>query len=179
MARGESGREGREFYVNILVRPVPNSAAGTSFALMIFDEVDEALVHEGCESPAPEANEIMRRLEEESQRMRDQLQGTVEEYATTVEEHKAANEELRSTTEELETSKEELQSVNEELCSINLELKNKVDEITNANDDLKKSDVLDRHRHGLSRPLLTNQTLHAARSRTLQTDPDRHRSRAR
>lgn len=46
------------------------------------------------------------------------------------------NEELRSITEELETSKEELQSLNEELITVNQELKAKVDEATQANDDL-------------------------------------------
>ncbi len=48
----------------------------------------------------------------------------------------AINEELRSTAEELETSKEELQSVNEELTTVNQELKIKIEELSQANNDL-------------------------------------------
>jgi PAS domain S-box-containing protein len=47
------------------------------------------------------------------------------------------NEELRSSAEELETSKEELQSLNEELRTVNQELKIKIEEQTQANDDIQ------------------------------------------
>ncbi|HEX6642553.1 MAG TPA: CheR family methyltransferase, partial [Thermoanaerobaculia bacterium] len=53
------------------------------------------------------------------------------------EELQAVNEELRSPAEELETSQEELQSVNEELQTVNQELKLKIEEVCQANDDLR------------------------------------------
>ena len=46
-------------------------------------------------------------------------------------------EELRSSSEELETSREELQSLNEELRTVNQELKIKIEEQTQANDDMQ------------------------------------------
>jgi two-component system, chemotaxis family, CheB/CheR fusion protein len=47
------------------------------------------------------------------------------------------NEELQSTNEELETSKEEIQSVNEELQTVNHELGAKVEQLNQANYDLR------------------------------------------
>ena len=44
---------------------------------------------------------------------------------------------MQSTNEELETSKEELQSLNEELHTVNLRLSEKVDELGEANSDLR------------------------------------------
>ena len=68
----------------------------------------------------------------------------IEEYETALEELKAANEELvsmneelQSTNEELETSKEEIQSVNEELQTVNHELGAKVEQLNQANADLR------------------------------------------
>ena len=48
----------------------------------------------------------------------------------------SSNEELQSTNEELESSKEELQSLNEELQTINAELQNKVEDLSEAHDDM-------------------------------------------
>jgi two-component system CheB/CheR fusion protein len=47
------------------------------------------------------------------------------------------NEELQATNEELETSKEEIQSVNEELQTVNQELSAKLEQLDQANADLK------------------------------------------
>ncbi len=136
-------RNGQAGFVKMIVRPVPSKELGSSFILVLFDEVEETL---GVESQAPpdEPKPIVQQLETEVHHLKEQLQGTVEQYETSVEELKASNEELqaineelRSTTEELETSKEELQSVNEELRTVNQELKNKVDEVSSVNDDLK------------------------------------------
>jgi chemotaxis methyl-accepting protein methylase/signal transduction histidine kinase/PAS domain-containing protein len=136
--------EGRNTYVNMIVRPVQSVEMGSNFALVLFAEVEEALGPEGKEPMAGTHEPMVRGLEEELSRAKEQLQSTVEQYETSVEELKASNEELqvineelRSTTEELETSKEELQSVNEELRTVNEELKNKVEEVSQANDDLQ------------------------------------------
>jgi two-component system CheB/CheR fusion protein len=78
------------------------------------------------------------------EQMREQLKALSEQHQTALEELRSANEELhsvneemQSTNEELETSKEELQSVNEELRTVNLRLLEKVDELDNANSDLR------------------------------------------
>ncbi|MEI7813911.1 MAG: PAS domain-containing protein, partial [Coriobacteriia bacterium] len=59
-----------------------------------------------------------------------------EELKSTNEEMQSTNEELQSTNEELETSREELQSVNEELVTVNTELQQKIQELSNANNDM-------------------------------------------
>ena len=83
-------------------------------------------------------------LERELRDTRERLQSTIEEYETALEELKSSNEELvsvneeaQSTNEELEASKEEMQSLNEELNTINVELTGKVEELDEANSDLK------------------------------------------
>ncbi|HKJ66284.1 MAG TPA: CheR family methyltransferase, partial [Desulfopila sp.] len=88
--------------------------------------------------------EVIRQLEEELRDTKAYLQSTIEEMETSNEELKSSNEELlsmneelQSSNEELQTSKEELQSVNEELETVNTELKNKVNELDDANSDLK------------------------------------------
>lgn len=136
--------EGHRVYVNMIVRPSRATEGETSYALVLFVETEEALGEEGKESPDGKQDALVSGLEEEAQRLKDQLQATIEQYETTVEELKSSNEEMqsvneevRSTSEELETSKEELQSVNEELRTVNQELKNKVEEVSDANADLK------------------------------------------
>ena len=85
-----------------------------------------------------------RQLELELRATRELLQTTVEEYETSSEDLRSSNtelmslnEELQSSNEELETSKEELQSLNEELQTVNLEVHTKVEELDQANNDLK------------------------------------------
>jgi two-component system CheB/CheR fusion protein len=82
-------------------------------------------------------------LKQELQSAKEYLQTTIEELETsneeltsTNEELQSTNEELHSTNEELETSREELQSTNEELEMVNSELQNKVDQLSDANNDL-------------------------------------------
>ncbi len=91
-----------------------------------------------------ERDQLIQTLQADNQRLREQLQLTIEEYESSNEEMKASNEELqsineeyRSATEELETSKEELQSVNEELQTVNVELRGKLDEISQARQELE------------------------------------------
>ena len=67
----------------------------------------------------------------------DQHQTALEELRSAIEELHSVNEEMQSTNEELETSKEELQSVNEELRTVNMRLSEKVEELDDANSDLR------------------------------------------
>jgi two-component system CheB/CheR fusion protein len=134
----------RSVLVKTCVRPVlreDDTARG--FFLVLFQEI------EGAPSPAEvvasvSSGDAVGHLEDELVHLKAQLNATVERHETQAEELKASNEELqamneelRSAAEELETSKEELQSVNEELHTVNQELKIRIEEQTQANDDIR------------------------------------------
>lgn len=144
--------EGKEIFVNLIVRPVEITEAERDFSLVIFAEAGAADVEpsgtEGESTPQVEKDvameSVVRRMEEDLRRTKDRLRTTIEQHETSIEELKASNEELqaineelRSASEELETSKEELQSVNEELTTVNHELKDKIDETGRINSDLQ------------------------------------------
>lgn len=107
-----------------------------------FDPV--AIVTEAEVPRVEAASDRVADLERELLYSRRVHQGTIEELETANEELKSTNEELQSTNEELqsaneelETSKEEMQSLNEELQTVNTELQHKVDELSDANNDMK------------------------------------------
>ena len=136
-------RDGRDFYVNMVVRPFRDNEAGSEYMLVLFDEVEACMDSSMLEHPDTK-DSVLTQLEAELQQTKEQLQVTMEHSETSTEELRASNEELqaineelRSATEELETSKEELQSINEELTTVNFELKTKVDETSKINDDLQ------------------------------------------
>lgn len=136
-------REGRNFFVNMVVRPFRDNEAGSEYMLVLFDEV-EACMDSSTLEDSDTKDSVLTQLEAELQQTKEQLQITMEHSETSTEELRASNEELqaineelRSATEELETSKEELQSINEELTTVNFELKTKVDETSKINDDLQ------------------------------------------
>jgi two-component system, chemotaxis family, CheB/CheR fusion protein len=136
-------RDGRNFYVNMVVRPFRDNEAGSEYMLVLFDEVEACMDSSTLEHPDTK-DSVLTQLEAELQQTKEQLQITMEHSETSTEELRASNEELqaineelRSATEELETSKEELQSINEELTTVNFELKAKVDETSKINDDLQ------------------------------------------
>jgi two-component system CheB/CheR fusion protein len=115
-------RDGRSYYVNMVIRPFRDDEAGGDYMLVIFDEV------EACMDPStlehPEAKDsVLTQLEAELQQTKEQLQITMEHSETS--------------TEELRASNEELQAINEELTTVNYELKTKVDETSKINDDLQ------------------------------------------
>lgn len=137
-------RDGRTFYVNMVVRPFRDSEAESDFMLVLFDEVEDVMSGDSKQPGDAGRDSVLSQLEAELQRTKEQLQLTIEQSETSTEELKASNEELqaineelRSATEELETSKEELQSINEELITVNFELKTKVEETSKINDDLQ------------------------------------------
>jgi two-component system, chemotaxis family, CheB/CheR fusion protein len=125
--------------VNVIVRPVTGETPGQGYFLLVF----EPGVQRPTEEIAP-ADPAAPRIEEELIRVKGEVRSTIEHYETQAEDLRAANEELqatneelRSATEELETSQEELQSVNEELHTVNQELKIKIDELSQANNDMR------------------------------------------
>src|SRR5262245_13522559 len=146
-ARGLKVRiDERQVLVDVFVKPVLRADdPARGFFLIIFNESDESGDVTTAEaSTSVSTTEPARQLEEEVIRLKAQLRATIEQHETQAEELKASNEELqaineelRSATEELETSKEELQSVNEELRTVNQELKVKIEEQSQANNDIQ------------------------------------------
>ena len=91
-----------------------------------------------------DTDHVISLLRDKLARSQRRLDRTIEEKEEMEQDLRAGNEELqslneeyRSTTEELETSKEELQSVNEELQTVNSELKLKLEEVSQAHNDLE------------------------------------------
>jgi two-component system CheB/CheR fusion protein len=128
--------------LSIKVHPVREKASGRAFALVVFDESQEAGQRPPADQPAadPGADALETRLLDTQAQLRaavEQYEIQNEELKASNEELQATNEELRAASEELETGKEELQSINEELTTVNQELKNKVDEATRISDDLQ------------------------------------------
>ena len=134
-------------WIRLFVAPskntAPSNANGTALVMFIKDRTTPGRLDEEAEAEVSRDSDSDD-LREELAWTKKQLRTTIEEHETSKQEMRAANEELRSMneeyksmTEELETSKEELQSVNEELKTVNAELEAKVDELHQANNDLK------------------------------------------
>ena len=104
-------------------------------SLMELSEGDQGLRPQTVNF-SDEAEEQLRDMDRELQHTRESLQTTIEELETTNEELQSTNEELMSANEELQSTNEELHSVNEELYTLNEEYQKKIDELTNANNDL-------------------------------------------
>ncbi len=141
--------EDRLLNLEIVVRPVVEPGLGKNLALVIFKtrpaEEKKAGEPGGPPGAGPEQERNARifELEQDLQATKEYLQTTVEELETSNEELKSSNEELQSTNEELQstneeldTSREELQSTNEELRTVNTEHQQKIDELSEAYDDL-------------------------------------------
>ena len=138
--------DGETERVDLVVRPVLRHSDSTrGFILVLFEPVISAPTSPAVvmEARGPD-DALTRQLEEDLAAASVRQRATSEQYELQQEELKASNEELqaineelRSASEELETGKEELQSLNEELTTVNQELKVKIDELTQANDDIR------------------------------------------
>jgi two-component system CheB/CheR fusion protein len=134
----------RVIVVTVTVKPVFRpTGEGPPVFLVLFREEPDATTDVSEVVPV-KPNETAQRLYDEVARLKAQLRTALERHDLQLEEHKSAleeqqamYEELRSSSEELETSREELQSLNEELRTVNQELKIKVEEQTQANDDMQ------------------------------------------
>ena len=132
--------------VDLTVMPLTKVAGTPGYFLVMFDDKafpDRPAKKRGKKAATDNSDPVVASLERELESTKEDLQTTVEEMETANEELKSTNEELQSTNEELqssneelETSKEELQSTNEELITVNTELQNKVDELSQANNDI-------------------------------------------
>jgi two-component system, chemotaxis family, CheB/CheR fusion protein len=134
----------RPLVVSVIVKPVfrPTSGGSPVFLILFREEADPP--RSEPESTPLAMDGTARRLDDEVGWLKAQLRAALERHDVQLEDHKAAleeqqamYEELRSSSEELETSREELQSLNEELRTVNQELRIKVEEQTQANDDMQ------------------------------------------
>ncbi|MCF7952286.1 MAG: PAS domain-containing protein, partial [Spirochaetaceae bacterium] len=128
-------------YIDLSVRPVldrRNNPAGY-FLVMLEDHAGRTFKPEGQEKTTfdDQQNKMIADLEQELQFTKENLQATIEELETSNEELQATNEELIASNEELQSTNEELQSVNEELYTVNAEYQNKIEELSEANNDVK------------------------------------------
>jgi len=140
------GTEGGAQRVDVTVRRLNEPGPLQGLVLVVFADVVPVAgaraagrsIKPGTQSPR------LVELEQEILRVRGEARATHEEMQTSQEELRSANEELQSTNEELQstneeltTSKEEMQSMNEELQTVNTELQAKVDQLSQASNDMK------------------------------------------
>ena len=131
---------------DVTVKPIHMSAVEKKLFIVVFEEVGRAVKEpqklkasagKGQNARIAELEKELTFTRENLQAGIEELQASNEELMSTNEEFQSTNEEFQSTNEELETSKEELQSVNEELITVNTELQSKIDQLTNAENDMK------------------------------------------
>lgn len=123
--------------VNLNVKPLLTKEYDSGTLMIIF----EPAAAKKTKSKQSTGNSGSRKhrnsdLENELKITRGDLQTAINDLETSNEDLQSANEELQSTNEELETSREELQSLNEELITVNTELTGKIDQLSQANNDL-------------------------------------------
>jgi|GEM_PF-33113 len=138
-------RGGEEFFIDLIVDPLPDEKSRTVHYHIYFEQVRAA---EPAPPPAsreaPETagfdvgvhyRQHINDLEVELHSNRVNLQATIEELQASNEELQATNEELLASNEELQSTNEELHSVNEELYSVNSEFERKNLELFQLNTD--------------------------------------------
>ena len=135
------GAEGKDRLLSLSVLPVQNDDGSEGMLLVQFEAV--ATVPAAPDDAGTAADPRVRELEEALRHARENLQQTIEQAElSSAETGKAIGflqdtvDSLRATIEELEVNREELQSRNEELYTVNVELQMRVEETSQANDDL-------------------------------------------
>ncbi|MBL6992093.1 MAG: PAS domain-containing protein [Bacteriovoracaceae bacterium] len=127
--------------LNIKVKPLFESTTDyRGMILVLFEEISgtpSSTIQKSLTGTQIPIDNDIRKLEEELKYTKENLHTTIEELETSNEELQSTNEELQSTNEELETSKEELESLNEESTTVNTELQLRIDELVNANNDIR------------------------------------------
>ena len=134
-------------YTDCTVQEITEPKELAGLILIVFSESKlpvEISVDKTSKSRTGSRNAHVSELEDELKRKYEELRTIREEMQTSQEELKSANEELQSTNEELQstneeltTSREEMQSMNEELQTVNAELQGRVEQFSEANDDMK------------------------------------------
>ncbi len=142
VVKNEAGSQIVDFTVNPLKEP--EALRGT--VLIVFTDVVPANIIATKNPTEPIVTSSQREAEMELELMQvrqlwqvasTEMQISQEELKSSNEELQSSNEELQSTNEELTTTKEEIQSLNEELKAVNYELLAKIDDLSQANNDMK------------------------------------------
>ena len=140
------GQNGHSIVIDLVVEPVRDAPSTSRHFIVLFKETAKAVDASTSSTSVSSSDQPGRvqQLETELQTTKERLQATIEEMESTNEELKSTNEEyqslneeLQAANEEMQTSKEELQSINEELTTVNGELGHRVQELGQANSDLK------------------------------------------
>ena len=139
------GTNGGTQRVDVTVRRLAEPGPLLGLVMVVFTDVaTPATAPVGRAQKLPARSPRLAELEQELLRFRSESRSTHEEMQTAQEELRSTNEELQSTNEELQsaneeltTSKEEMQSMNEEMQTVNAELQCKVDELSQASNDMK------------------------------------------
>lgn len=133
--------------LEIIINPLKEPEVLRGSVLIVFKDVNPAtniieMTDPAGQTPTSSQREIT--LERELMQVRQmwqnasaEMQLSQEELKSSNEELQSSNEELQSTNEELTTTKEEIQSLNEELNTVNCELLARVDDLVQANTDMK------------------------------------------
>ncbi len=140
------GTNGGRQHVNVTVRRIEETGPLHGLMMIVFTDVAAPVTaaaasktrkeHARTPRQAELENELLR-VRGESRATHEEMQSSQEEFRSANEELQSTNEELQSTNEELTTSKEEMQSMNEELQTVNSELQVKVDQLSQASNDMK------------------------------------------
>ncbi|KAA5542639.1 PAS domain-containing protein [Roseiconus nitratireducens] len=125
--------------LQLTVEPIQNPAKGIDNLLVEIHAVaarNENPVSETAVDVGKLSQDRIDHLETDLRYAQENLQATIEEMETSNEELQATNEELTASNEELQSTNEELHSVNEELYTVNAEHQRRVEELTQANNDM-------------------------------------------
>ncbi|MGE5505091.1 MAG: chemotaxis protein CheB [Actinomycetota bacterium] len=132
--------------VQVAVEPLEHEGEGPLWLVTFTDIGGISLLGDTTPKDAGStaADMAIQQLERELLDTRENLQSAIDEYEIAVEELRSSNEELMSmnddlqaSNEELEASKEELHVVNDELRTVNIDLGHNINELKQANGDLR------------------------------------------
>ena len=140
------GTDGGAQFVNVSIQQIDKPGPLQGLVMVVFTDVPAppsapaANRSSGSVARSPRIAELeqeLLRVHGEARATHEEMQTSQEEFRSANEELQSTNEELQSTNEELTTSKEEMQSMNEELQTVNAELQLKLDELSQASNDMK------------------------------------------
>ena len=140
------GTNGGVQCVDVTVRRLDEPGPMQGLVMIVFTDVatpaspetaGRTLKHHARSPRLAELEQELLRVRGEARATHEEMQTSQEELRSANEELQSTNEELQSTNEELTTSKEEMQSMNEELQTVNMELQVKVDQLSQASNDMK------------------------------------------
>lgn len=124
--------------LTLIVKPFIDEKTQKKFVTILFEEhiLGDQIEHEEEFELNTKTYQRITDLEQELKYSNENLQAVIEELESANEELQATNEELLASNEELQSTNEELQSVNEELYTVNSEYQLKIQELTEAHDDI-------------------------------------------